>query len=91
MNRLVKGNVVVRERDVAGLRQRRINKFFQQLSAYSFLLPALLLFALFAWYPMINSFVMSFQNVKLAGESTWIGFDNYDRMFHDPNFITSLE
>ena len=50
----------------------------RQITAYLFLLPALITFALFAWYPMIRSIQMSFQNVNLAGQSTWAGLDNFN-------------
>ena len=57
-----------------------------QSSAYLFLLPALLIFAIFSWYPIIRTFIFSFQSVSLNGESTWIGFDNFHRMLIDPAF-----
>lgn len=56
----------------------------KQAVAYLFLLPALLVFALFAWYPIYKSVEMSFQNVSLGGQSTWVGWDNYALMFRDP-------
>lgn len=40
---------------------------------------------------MILTVVNSFQRVKLTGGSTWIGFNNYIRMFHDPNFVTAWQ
>ena len=55
-------------------------------SGLAFLLPALIVFALFAWYPIIKAIQMSFQNVSLAGESTWVGLDNYALMLKDPAF-----
>lgn len=64
---------------------RRI-RWADQLSAYLFLLPALLIFALFAWYPIIRTGIFSFQNVSLNGESTWVGLDNFERMLIDPAF-----
>lgn len=62
-----------------------------QISAYLFLLPALIVFTIFAWWPIINSVVMSFQNVNLldASQSTWVGFQNFERMFVDPTFVAS--
>lgn len=62
-----------------------------QFAAYLFLLPALAVFAVFAWWPILNSIIMSFQDVNLldASQSTWVGFDNYERMFRDPTFIAS--
>lgn len=67
---------------------RANSRFIYQLSnqtvAYLFLLPALLIFGLVAWYPMVRAFEMSFQDVKLRGESTWVDFDNYKLMERDP-------
>jgi multiple sugar transport system permease protein len=55
-----------------------------QAVAYLFLLPALLIFGLVAWYPLARAFEMSFQDISLRGGSTWIGFDNYELMRRDP-------
>ena len=55
-----------------------------QAVAYLFLLPALLIFGLVAWYPIGRAFEMSFQDVSLRGESTWVGLENFDLMQRDP-------
>jgi multiple sugar transport system permease protein len=70
-------------------RTRQPIRWRAQIAAYLFLLPALALFAIFAWYPILNSVIMSFQDVSLNAESTWIGFRNYERMFADPVFVSS--
>ncbi len=57
-----------------------------QIAAYLFLLPALIVFALFAWLPILKSVEMSFQDVKLGGEATWAGLGNFALMFKDPAF-----
>src|SRR5579863_4207406 len=64
---------------------RRID-WRNQGSAFLFLLPSLLVFSLFAWYPIIRTIIFSFQKVSLNGESTWIGFANFHRMLIDPAF-----
>ena len=56
----------------------------KQVSAYLFLLPALLIFAFVAWYPIVRAFQMSFQDVNLVGASTWVGLDNFNLMKRDP-------
>jgi multiple sugar transport system permease protein len=56
----------------------------RQITAYLFLLPALVAYAVFAWHPIINSIEMSFQDVSLTGESTWVGLKNFELMFKDP-------
>lgn len=63
----------------------------EQMAAYLFLLPALLAFAVFAWWPILNSVVMSFQQVNLmdSSQSAWVGLRNYERMFADPTFVAS--
>lgn len=60
-----------------------------QLVAYLFLLPALAVFALASWYPILLTIIDSFQQIKLTGGSTWIGFHNYVRMFADPVFYAA--
>ncbi len=56
------------------------------IMAWAFLLPALLAFAFFVWAPMIKGLILSFQNVSLTGESSWVGGANYARAFSDPQF-----
>lgn len=58
----------------------------RQITAYLFLLPALIVFALFAWLPIVKSVEMSFQHVTLGGESTWVGLENFSLMLKDPAF-----
>ncbi len=57
-----------------------------QLAAYAFLAPALIIFAIFAWLPILKTVIFSFQNVNINGDSTWVGFDNIQRMLSDPSF-----
>ncbi len=58
----------------------------RNFSGYLFLLPALLIFALFVWYPIILGFLMSFQNIDMINPATWVGWDNYRHVFSDPLF-----
>jgi len=60
----------------------------RNLSAHGFLFGALLCFALFSWYPMVREIIMSFQKTHL-GVTSWAGFSNYERIFHDPTFWTA--
>ncbi|MCA9891988.1 MAG: sugar ABC transporter permease [Anaerolineae bacterium] len=60
--------------------------FFRQASAYLFLLPALIVFIVFAWMPIVQSIQMSFQDVRLGQEATWVGLDNFALMLKDPAF-----
>jgi len=57
-------------------------------SAHGFLIGAVLCFAFFSWYPMCREIVMSFQKTRL-GVTSWAGWANYERIFHDPTFWTA--
>ena len=67
--------------------RRRFNWREQRL-AYLFLFPALFLFALINWYPILKTVLYSFQEVNLKGVQGWVGFSNYVRMFGNPVFYT---
>src|SRR5258708_18346036 len=62
-------------------------RWSEHAAGYFYLLPALIIFGLFAWYPIVRTVIFSFQNVSLTGESTWIGLDNFNRMLADPDFL----
>jgi multiple sugar transport system permease protein len=70
------------------LKSRRRFNWQEQSLAYLFLLPALLLFALISWYPILKTILYSFQEVNLKGFQGWVGFSNYIRMFGNPIFYT---
>jgi multiple sugar transport system permease protein len=44
-----------------------------------FLVPALVLFALFSWWPIVQTFLISFQDYSLdpAVRSRWVGLENF--------------
>lgn len=61
----------------------------ETLVSYAFLAPVLIFFILFVLTPMIMGFVTSFFNYTMD-DFTFIGFDNYVRMFNDSIFMKSL-
>ena len=58
----------------------------RQAVAIGFLLPALLLFALFSWYPIVNGMILSFQRVDLVRPAEWVGLTNFRTLLDDPLF-----
>src|ERR1700722_10593889 len=70
------------------VRSRRSRQLRRNLSAHGFLIGAVLCFALFSWYPMAREIIMSFQKTHL-GVTTWAGWVNSSRIFHDPTFWTA--
>lgn len=56
---------------------------------YVFIAPAFLLIVIFTIYPVISSFILSFQEVR-GIEKSFVGLANYARLFQDPIFYKSL-
>lgn len=74
-----------RDRKVITMQQRRAR------TGYLFILPFIIGFVLFMVKPMIQSLMMSFNNVKIIPgqgfQLTWMGIDNYRNAFSvDPYF-----
>jgi multiple sugar transport system permease protein len=58
----------------------------RNLSAYAFLIGAVLCFTFFSWYPIVREVIMSFQKAVYGGGYAWAGWRNYTRIIHDPMF-----
>jgi multiple sugar transport system permease protein len=56
------------------------------LSTLVFLLPLLVIFGLFSWFPIIRAFVMSLQETNLVSTPTFVGVENFARVLADPVF-----
>jgi multiple sugar transport system permease protein len=58
----------------------------------TFAAPALILLVVFFFIPVILCFVLAFTNAKLISPDpiAWTGFGNFERLFGDPLFWTSL-
>ena len=67
-----------------GRSSRRIGRF----TAHGYLVGAVLCFAVFSWYPAVREFIMSFQRTR-RGVTTWVGWQNYVGMWHDPSFFAA--
>ena len=54
-----------------------------------FLLPAFLIFGFFVWYPIVIEFILSFQKNAFYGTPSFVGWQNYQFVWHDPTFWTA--
>ncbi|QNE22539.1 sugar ABC transporter permease [Kribbella qitaiheensis] len=61
------------------------------LSTVVFLLPLLVVFGLFSWYPIVRSVVMSFQETNLVTPSTFVGLQNFQDVLNDPLLWTAVK
>ncbi|WP_027094049.1 carbohydrate ABC transporter permease [Cohnella thermotolerans] len=78
----------VRPPDATGGRSRA--KFGKYLPGYLFLLPAIVLFVLFLWVPIVKGVVFSFYHVDFVKGDTFVGFDNYRTVFRDAEIGVSI-
>ena len=70
---------------------QKLRRHKKKVAGPSFLLPAVLLFCLFSWWPICWSVVISFQHYSINPNipTTWAGLENYQFLFDDPNFYTA--
>ncbi|WP_368505771.1 carbohydrate ABC transporter permease [Alkalihalophilus sp. As8PL] len=61
------------------------------LSAYLFISPFFILFAIFGLFPMIFSFYLSFFRWDGLNPMTYVGFKNFEFIFNDPVFFSSIK
>ena len=62
----------------------------QNVAPYVFTLPFIFTFLVFFLYPLINTIMMSFQEIT-ATSTEWIGFKNYENMFANKNFWIAVK
>lgn len=64
----------------------------QRLTPYLFLLPALGILVLTVFWPALQAFYLSFTRYEydLTAMPQWIGFANFQRLWHDPLFWQTL-
>ncbi len=67
------------------MKQSPVQRLFASRHAYGFLLPAYLPFAIFILWPLLHGVYLSFFDVGLR-DRTWIGIENYLRLFGDESF-----
>jgi multiple sugar transport system permease protein len=56
-----------------------------------FLVPMLLVFGLFSWWPIVRSVVMSVQQTNLVTPATFVGLDNFRAVLDDPLLGTAVQ
>ena len=62
----------------------------KSLPGFMFILPVLVLFIAFRIWPTINGFLLSFQDYRINGDSTWIGLEHFRYLLQDDIFWHSL-
>ncbi|MBS4208415.1 sugar ABC transporter permease [Bacillus sp. FJAT-50079] len=57
---------------------------------WSFVLLATIMITIFYFYPMAQALILSFQS-GMGNNLTFVGLDNYIRLFSDPTFIAAIK
>lgn len=65
----------------ANLRQMKIHS-----ALYMMMIPVILYFGIFVYYPLVRGTITSFQEYNLIGDRPYIGWDNYTAAWNDPRF-----
>jgi multiple sugar transport system permease protein len=61
------------------------------LSNLIFILPLLVIFGVFSWWPIMQAVVMSVQKTNLVTPAIFVGWDNFARVLNDPLFFTAVK
>jgi len=56
-----------------------------------FLIPMLVVFGLFSWWPIVRSFIMSVQQTNLVTPAEFVGLDNFRAVLEDPLLGTAVQ
>jgi len=75
---------------VSGRRARPRHRLRRDAVGVAFALPALVLFLLFAVYPMLRVFYLSAFDYNLTAPAEFVGLDNYRFLLHDDRFHASF-
>jgi len=62
----------------------------RSLIAWAGLIPALVILVTYRLLPLFWNVVLSFENMRYTGETTWVGLENYRRLVEDPVFWDAL-
>lgn len=70
---------------------RRTSNWKKYMWGYLFLVPAIVIFIIFLWVPIFKGIVYSFYNVDFVKGNSFVGFDNYAKIFHNPDLWLSVK
>jgi multiple sugar transport system permease protein len=85
-------NTKLTEKPIKRFNSRKKKSGYENATGYLFISPFLIGLFCLTLYPIVYSFYLSFTQYDLLGSPTWIGLDNYTRMFtNDDMFWTSMK
>lgn len=82
--------LIVRSQLRRNRERKSVRNVYNSYLAWSLVLPALLLIATWSYYPLIRGMIMAFQDYKIAGETRFVGLENFIVLCLDKSFWKSL-
>jgi ABC-type sugar transport system permease subunit len=58
---------------------------------YLYVIPLVIMYIAFMFYPLIQAFLMSFQEFSTIVDGNWVGLQNYQNLYNDSVFWTSIK
>ncbi|HPD18242.1 MAG TPA: sugar ABC transporter permease [Candidatus Goldiibacteriota bacterium] len=68
------------------VKKQKIYRFKKEMAGVELLTPALIIFLLFSWIPIIKTFIISMQKITSMHSVEFIGMDNFLRILTDVKF-----
>lgn len=66
-------------------------RFRKSIIGAELILPAFLIFLVFSWMPIINTFSISFTKFETMSKAVPVGLENFQRLIADPEFWNALK
>jgi len=71
--------------------KRPPGKWKKYVWGYLFLLPAVAVFFTFLWMPIGKGILFSFYHIDFVKGDSFVGWENYERVFKDPDVLTAAK
>lgn len=71
-------------------KSKRRHRRRHNVTGVAFLVPALMVLLIFRVWPTVEMFLLSLQEWNGFSDPTWIGMENFERVWQDPNFWQAL-
>jgi cellobiose transport system permease protein len=74
----------------AASRRRVRDTIGERIAPYAYIAPFFLIFTVFGLFPLLFTFYVALFDWNPVGEHTFVGLDNFTRLFDDPRFWNAL-
>ncbi|GIO37811.1 sugar ABC transporter permease [Paenibacillus antibioticophila] len=71
-------------------RKKRLTSLKKYMWGYLFLVPAIAIFIVFLWVPIVKGMVYSFYNIDFVNGNIFVGMDNYIKILNNPDLLLSI-